>query len=295
MTDEPGEQKHCEEPRPFRVDVITLLPGVFKAYWSESILGRALEAGLLQCRAHPLREFTTDKHHITDDYPYGGGVGMVMKPEPIFAAVEAVREGGPRELVIVMAPTGERFSQGIAEELARDYDHLVFVCGRYEAMDERVHEHLAQREISIGDYVLTGGELPALVVIDAVARLLPGVLGGEGAAESESFVTGLLEYPQYTRPPVFREWAVPEVLLSGHHEAIRRWHREQSLCRTRERRPDLLETAPLTEEDWRILDRIEAECRQKENQHADRSAGEHENEEGQCQSDQGAGTGAGEA
>jgi len=279
----------------YRVDVITLLPGVFEAYWAESILGRAREAGRLQCRAHQLRDYTTDKHHITDDYPYGGAVGMVMKPEPLFAAVEAVREGGPRELVVVMAPTGERFSQAMAGELARDFDHLVIVCGRYEAIDERVHEQLAQREISIGDYVLTGGELPALVVIDAVARLLPGVLGGEGAAESESFITGLLEYPQYTRPPVYREWAVPEVLLSGHHEAIRRWRREQSLRRTVERRPDLLETAPLTPEDRRILDRIEAECRQRENQHADRSAGKHDDEEGQCQPDQGTGTGAGEA
>jgi len=277
------------------VDVITLLPGVFETYWSESMLGRAQAAGILQCRARQLRDYTTDKHHITDDYPYGGGVGMVMKPDPIFAAVEDVREGGPRELVIVMAPTGERFSQAMAEELATGYDHLVIVCGRYEAMDERVHEHLAEREISIGDYVLTGGEVPALVVIDAVARLLPGVLGGEGAAESESFVTGLLEYPQYTRPPVFRESAVPEVLLSGHHEAIRRWRREQSLRRTRERRPDLLETAPLTEEDRLILDRIKAESRQGENQYADRWAGEQDNEEGQCQPDQGAGTGTGEA
>jgi tRNA (guanine37-N1)-methyltransferase len=185
-----------------------------------------------------------------------------------------VREGGPRELVVVMAPTGERFSQEMAEELTQNYDHLVIVCGRYEAIDERVHEHLAQREISIGDYVLTGGELPALVVIDAMARLLPGVLGGEGAAETESFVTGLLEYPQYTRPPDFRGWAVPEVLLSGHHEAIRKWRREQSLRRTLARRPDLLHTAPLTQEDLRLLDRIKAECRQEENSHADRSAGE---------------------
>jgi len=282
-------------PPPYRVDVVTLLPDVFAAYWSESMLGRAQAAGLLQCRAHQLRDFTTDKHHITDDYAYGGGVGMVMKPEPIFAAVEAIREGGPRELVIVMAPTGERFSQAMAEELSRAYDHLVIVCGRYEAMDERVHAHLAQREISVGDYVLTGGELPALTVIDAVARLLPGVLGGEGAAETESFVMGLLEYPQYTRPPVFRDWAVPEVLLSGHHEAIRRWRRGHSLRRTLERRPDLLETAPLTSEDRQLLDRIEAACRQGENQHADRSAGAQHHEEGKFQPDQGTGAGTGEA
>lgn len=297
MTDERDTgAEESSMPRPlYRVDVIALLPGVFEAYWTESMLGRAQQAGILQCRAHQLRDYTTDKHHVTDDYSYGGGVGMVMKPDPIFAAVEAVREGGPRELVVVMAPTGERFSQELAEELARDYDHLVIVCGRYEAMDERVHEHLAQREISIGDYVLTGGELPALVVVDAVARLLPGVLGGEGAAESESFVTGLLEYPQYTRPPVFRDWAIPEVLLSGHHEAIRRWRREQSLRRTLERRPDLLASAPLTPEDLELLDRIEAECRQKTNFIADRSAGEPDHEESKFQPDQGAGAGAGEA
>ncbi|HEX2950897.1 MAG TPA: tRNA (guanosine(37)-N1)-methyltransferase TrmD [Armatimonadota bacterium] len=279
---------------PLRVDVITLLPQVFDAYWSESILGRAQQAGHIQCCAHQVRDFTHDKHHITDDYPYGGGVGMVMKPEPIFEAVESVREGGSREVIIVMAPTGERFSQAMAEELATNYDHLIFVCGRYEAMDERVHAHLAQREISIGDYILTGGEIPALAVIDAVARLIPGVLGGEGAAESESFVTGLLEYPQYTRPPVFREWAIPEVLLSGHHEAIRKWRREQSLRRTLERRPDLLQTAPLTQEDVRLLDRIEVERRQKENT-VDLSAGNHTNEESELRSDPGTGTGTGKS
>ena len=168
--------------------------------------------------------------------------------------------------------------------------HLIFICGRYEAIDERVHEHLAQREISIGDYILTGGELPALVVIDAVARLMPGVLGGEGAAESESFVTGLLEYPQYTRPPVFREWAVPEILLSGHHEAIRQWRREASLRRTLERRPDLLETAPLTEEDRRLLDRLRAERRQKENT-TDLSAERWHDEKSECPTYPGSGTG----
>jgi len=272
---------------PLRVDVIALLTHVFEAYWSESMLGRAQQAGLLQCRAHQVRDFTHDKHHLTDDYSYGGGVGMVMKPEPIFEAVESVREGGPRELVIVMAPTGEPFSQELAAELAAGYDHLIFVCGRYEAMDERVHAHLAQQEISIGDYVLTGGELPALVVIDAVARLRPGVLGGEGAAVEESFVTGLLEYPQYTRPPEFRGWAVPDVLLSGHHEAIRKWRREQSLRRTLERRPDLLQRAPLTQEDQRLLERLQqAACRQKEN--VDRSAGSNDDETSELQSDPGA-------
>lgn len=271
---------------PLRVDVITLLPHVFDAYWQESMLGRAQQAGLLQCRAHQLRDYTHDKHHLTDDYSYGGGAGMVMKPEPIFAAVEDVREGGPREMVIVMAPTGVPFSQQMAAELEAEYDHLIFVCGRYEAIDERVHTHLAQREISIGDYILTGGELPALVVIDAVARLRPGVLGGEGATENESFVTGLLEYPQYTRPPDFRGWAIPEVLLSGHHEAIRKWRREQSLRRTLERRPELLQHAPLTPEDLRLLERLQAECRQRENT-VDRSAGRDKHEKSECQPDPG--------
>ena len=276
---------------PLRVDVITLLPQVFTAYWSESMLGRAQQAGLLQCCAHQLREFACDKHHITDDYPYGGGVGMVMKPDPLFSAVESVREGGADELVIVMAPTGETFTQAMAKELSA-YRHLILVCGRYEAMDERVHAHLAQREISIGDYILTGGELPALAVIDAVARLLPGVVGGEGALDSESFVTGLLEYPQFTRPPVFREWAVPELLLSGHHEVIRKWRREQSLRRTLERRPDLLQTAPLTREDECLLEHIKAERRQRE-MTADLSAERQNDEESQCQSDSGTGAGTG--
>lgn len=265
-------------PEPLRFDVISLLPQVFTAYWSESMLGRAIKAGIIQCRAHQLRDFAGDKHHITDDTPYGGGVGMVMKPEPIFAAVDAVRENTEQELIIVMAPTGEPFSQQMAAELST-YKHLIFVCGRYEAIDERVHQHLAQREISIGDYVLTGGELPALVVIDAIARLLPGVLGGEGAAVSESFVNGLLEYPQYTRPPEFRGWAIPEILLSGHHEAIRKWRREQSLRRTLERRGELLASSPLTQEDQRLLDRIRAECRQKETIITDLSAGRNEHEE----------------
>lgn len=274
---------------PMRIDTISLLPQVFEAYWRESMLGRAQEAGLLQCRAIQLRDFAPGKHHVTDDTPYGGGVGMVMKPEPIFAAVESVCEGGPRETVIVMAPTGTPFTQTMAEALARDYDHLIFVCGRYEAMDERVHAHLAQREISIGDYVLTGGEVPALVVIDAVARVLPGVLGGEGAAETESFVTGVLEYPQYTRPPVFREWAVPEILLSGHHEAIRQWRREASLRRTLERRPELLATAALTPEDARLLERIEAERRQKATQ-TDLSARSTDHAESESPVDPGSGT-----
>jgi tRNA (guanine37-N1)-methyltransferase len=273
------DTSHEEKAPRLQVDVVALLPAVFEAYWSESMLGRAREAGILECQAHQLRDYTTDKHHVTDDTPYGGGVGMVMKPAPIFAAVEALQRAGTRELVIVMTPTGEPFSQAIAQDLADSYDHLIFVCGRYEAMDERVHEHLAGRELSIGDYILTGGELPALVVIDAVARLLPGVVGGAGATVSESFVEGVLEYPHYTRPPVFRGWAVPEVLLSGHHAVIEGWRREQALRRTLERRPDLLASAHLTPADRRILERLHTECRQKEN-FADRSEERDTHEEG---------------
>lgn len=238
-----------------RFDVISLLPAAFNAYWNESMLGRAQKAGIIECNAVQLRDFTHGKHHVTDDTPYGGGVGMVMKPEPIFEAAESLMTGGDDELIIVMTPTGEKFTQALAQELTA-YRHLIIICGRYEAMDARVHTHLAQREISVGDYILTGGELPAMTVIDAVSRLLPGVLGGEGAADGESFVAGLLEHPQYTRPPMFRGWAVPEVLLSGHHEEIRKWQRQQSLQLTLEKRPELLETAELTAEDLKMLKSI---------------------------------------
>lgn len=236
-----------------RIEILTTFPGMIEGVVGESILGRARERGIVEISAVNLRDFTEDRHKTTDDAPYGGGPGMVMKCEPVFRAVEALTSramGKPR--VILMTPQGRRFDQKIAEELAAE-SHLVLLCGRYEGVDERIREHLVDDEISIGDYVLTGGELAALVVADAVARLVPGVLGAEESSVSESFSSGLLEYPQYTRPADFRGHVLPEVLLSGHHAEIEKWRRREALRRTLQRRPDLLETAPLTEEDRRIL------------------------------------------
>lgn len=238
-----------------KFDIITIFPGMFSGPLDESILARAREQGLISVKVHNLRAYTTDKHHVTDDYPYGGGVGMVMKPEPFFAAVDARRclpEAHCREKVILLSPQGRTFRHAIAAEFAQ-LDHLILLCGHYEGVDERIREHLAEEEISIGDYVLTGGELPALVVIDAVSRLVGGVVGSPAGPAGDSFATGLLEYPQYTRPADFRGWLAPEVLLSGNHEQIRRWRRRQALLRTLQRRPELLETAPLTPEDLEIL------------------------------------------
>ena len=220
-----------------------------QAYLSASILGKAQESGKLRIDLHNLRDYTMDKHRTTDDEPYGGGGGMIMKPEPVFRAVEAVL-GAQRTVVpiILLTPQGRVFNQAIASELS-GYDQIALLCGRYEGVDERVRAHLVSDEISIGDYVLTGGELPAMVVIDAVARLLPGVLGDEQAAEKDSHSEGLLEHPHYTRPPEFRNWEVPEVLRSGDHARIKRWRRVMSLRRTQERRPDLLEQYPLNDED----------------------------------------------
>ena len=226
-----------------RIDVVTLFPEMF-APLQHSILGRAIEQGRLAVNLVNPRDFTSDRHRTVDDYPYGGGPGMVMKPEPIFLAVESVAQPGTH--VILLSPTGRVFSQPIAAELARR-DHLVLICGHYEGVDERVREHLAADEISIGDYVLTGGELAAMVVIDAIARLLPGVLGHAESAGDESHSHGLLEYPQYTRPPEFRGWAVPERLLSGHHAEIARWRRRQALERTAALRPDLMTPELLAE------------------------------------------------
>lgn len=219
-----------------KIDILTIFPGMLNGFLGESMLKRAARSGRVEFRVVNLRDFTTDAHRTTDDRPYGGGPGMVMKPEPIFAAVESLDPEGAR--VILMTPQGRRFDQALARELAGE-SHLIFVCGHYEGVDERVRSALVTDEISIGDYVLTNGALAAAVVVDAVVRLRPGVLGGEGATEEESFSAGLLEYPQYTRPPEFRGLKVPEVLVSGHHEEIRRWRREQALRRTRERRPDL--------------------------------------------------------
>jgi tRNA (guanine37-N1)-methyltransferase len=233
-------------------DVFTLLPEVIVPYLESSILKRAQQADLLTVRVHNIRNWATDKHHICDDTPYGGGGGMVMKPEPIFAAVESVLGIPPACPLILLSPQGRTFTQKIAEELS-DYPHLALLCGRYEGIDERVHEHLVNDEISIGDFVLTGGELPALILIDAVSRLLPGVLGAPDGAVNDSYASGLLEYPHYTRPPEFRGWRVPDILLSGDHARINRWRREQSLLRTWQRRPDLLESAGLSEADWKFL------------------------------------------
>jgi tRNA (guanine37-N1)-methyltransferase len=246
-----------------RIDVFTLFPEVFQPYLQASILQRAVQRGLAEVRLHNIRDWTTDRHHVTDDEPYGGGGGMVMKPEPVFAAVEGVLVASPACPVILLTPQGRLFKQSVAFELSQ-LPHLALVCGRYEGVDERVREHLVTDEISIGDYVLTGGELPALVAIDAILRLLPGALGDPEGAADDSHASGLLEYPHYTRPAEFRGWSVPDVLISGDHARVARWRRQQSLLRTRQRRPDLLETAPLTEEDRKFLEGLEAEGLEQE-------------------------------
>jgi tRNA (guanine37-N1)-methyltransferase len=253
-------------------DVFTLLPEVFPPYLNSSILHRARQRGLIDVRIHNIRDWATDKHHVTDDEPYGGGGGMVMKVEPVFAAVESVlgpipggdgndrasTDSGARVPVILLTPQGRVFSQKIAMELVR-HPRLALICGRYEGVDERIREHLVTDEISIGDYVLTGGELPALILMDGISRLIPGVLGDPDGAMDDSHATGLLEYPHYTRPPEYRDWGVPEILLSGDHAKIEKWRREQSLRRTFKRRPDLLESAPLSETDRKVLKKIQEE------------------------------------
>ncbi len=222
-----------------RVDILTLFPGIFSGPLENSILLKAREAGLLTVAVHDLRDFAAGKHRVTDEPPFGGGGGMVMKPEPVFAGVESVRERfGPGKAVL-LSPQGETLSSALARRLSAEEDHLILICGRYEGVDQRVADHLADLEVSIGDYVLTGGELPALVLIDAVARFLPGVLGDPLASSRDSFEEGLLEAPQYTRPRTFRGHPVPDVLLSGDHAAIEKWRREEALQRTRIRRPDL--------------------------------------------------------
>ncbi|MFQ5883162.1 MAG: tRNA (guanosine(37)-N1)-methyltransferase TrmD [Candidatus Methylomirabilales bacterium] len=238
-----------------RYDIVTLFPGIFSGPLHESILRRAQEKGLVEIQVHDLRDWTHDRHRVVDDLPYGGGAGMVLRPGPFFEAVDALREAGSQ--VLLLTPQGERFDHTIACALA-EARHLVFLCGRYEGFDERVRT-LADREISIGDYVLSGGELPALAVIDAVVRLIPGAVGDEDSVRHDSFVSTLLDHPQYTRPSVYRGLQVPEVLLSGDHEQIRRWRRKEALRRTLLRRPDLLKRAQLTEEDQALLLEIQAE------------------------------------
>jgi tRNA (guanine37-N1)-methyltransferase len=234
-----------------RIDVITIFPDLVDGPLRTSIMGRAVEAGLVEFGVHDLREHGIGRHRSVDDEPYGGGAGMVMRPEPLFAAVEPLRDAGAQ--VILMDPAGEPLTDPLARELAT-IPHLALVCGRYEGFDERVRT-LVDREISIGDYVLTGGELPALVLIDAVVRLVPGVIA-EASHEGDSFASGLLEHPQYTRPEVFRDLPVPSILRSGHHAEVDRWRRREALRRTLERRPDLLDGALLNDEDRRLLDQL---------------------------------------
>lgn len=242
-------------------EVFTLFPEVFKPYLETSILQRARKNGLVSVNLYNIRDWTVDKHHVTDDEPFGGGGGMVMKPEPIFAAVEGVLGAPPACPLILLTPQGRLFTQQVAQELAGldqpGVRRLALLCGRYEGVDERVSQHLATDEISIGDYVITGGELAALVLIDAVSRLVPGVLGDPDGALDDSHASGLLEHPHYTRPAEFRGWQVPDVLVSGDHARVQRWRREQALLRTRQRRPDLLETADLSETDRAFLRKLE--------------------------------------
>lgn len=237
-----------------RIDIVTLFPGMVEPALDESVIGRARGRGLVELRVVDLRDFAAGKHRVTDDAPFGGGGGMILKPEPIFAAVESLRT--PAARVILMDPRGRLFTQAVAQQLAA-LPHLILIAGRYEGVDERVSEHLVDDALSIGDYVLTGGELPALVVADAVIRLQEGVLGGEGAAGRDSFSSGLLEGPQYTRPEEFRGVRVPAVLLSGDHARIARWRREQALHRTWRMRPDLLAGVPLTREERRLIESFE--------------------------------------
>ncbi len=236
-----------------RIDIVTLFPNMFSSPFDESIIKRAIDSRLVEIVLHNLRDYGLGKHRVVDDYPHGGGAGMVLMPEPLFAAVEAIK--GKSEIpVILLTPQGRLFNQKVAEELVT-YSQLILVCGHYEGVDERVREHLVTDEISIGDYVLTGGELAAMVVIDAVVRQLPGVLGSEESARDDSHSTGLLEYPQYTRPQTYRGWEVPPVLLSGNHAEIAKWRREQAILRTLARRTDLLEKADLLEEERKTVEK----------------------------------------
>lgn len=242
-----------------KCDVLTLFPGIVQAAVYESILGRATETGLVQVNVLDLRDFAVDKHNTADDYPYGGGSGMVMKPGPVFDAVDAIKSCGEPVKVFLMSPQGAVFDHKKALELSRETRRLVFICGRYEGVDERVREALVDEEISIGDFVLSGGELAAAVIIEASARLIPGVLGADESAEKDSFYDGLLDYPHYTRPAVYRDMAVPDVLTSGNHERIRLWRRKQALAATFRKRPDLLNEIELSPEDKKLLEEVESE------------------------------------
>ena len=238
-----------------RFDILTLFPSMFSSPFEASILGKAIEKGLIEIRIVNIRDFTSDKHHVVDDTPYGGGQGMVMKVEPIARAIERVKAESPSAWTVYLTPQGRSLNQERARALSSKA-HLILLCGRYEGVDERVREMFVDEEVSIGDYVLTGGELAAMVMVDTLSRLLPGVLGCDQSAEEDSFSDSLLEYPQYTRPVDFRGHSVPDVLLSGNHEAILRWRRKEALRRTAKRRPDLLAKATLSETDRKVLDEI---------------------------------------
>ena len=239
-----------------KFDIVTIFPKMVEAPLAEGIVGRAIGRGLLDVKVHDLRDFTTDRHRVVDDVPFGGGPGMVLKPEPLFRAVGAIRrERGVPGAVILTSPEGPKLTQAVAERL-RGVGHIAILCGRYEGVDDRVREHLATEELSIGDYVVSGGELPALVIVDAVARLVPGVVGDEQSVARDTFAGGLLDFPQYTRPAEFEGHAVPPVLLSGHHKEIERWRRREALARTLARRPELLDAVELDPDDRAMLDEL---------------------------------------
>jgi tRNA (guanine37-N1)-methyltransferase len=244
---------------PVQFDVVTIFPRMFEATLEDGVVGRGVSGGLVTVRVHDLRSFTTDRHHVVDDVPFGGGPGMVLKPEPLFRAVDHVEaQYGKAGAVILTSPQGRRFTQAEADRL-KLLGHVVIICGRYEGVDDRVRQHLATEELSIGDYVLSGGELPALVIIDAVSRLVPGVVGDSGSVAADSFSRGLLDYPQFTRPAEFRGWTVPEVLVSGHHARIAAWRKREAIARTLRDRPDLLATAIMDDEERRLVRELSRE------------------------------------
>ena len=247
------------------IHILTLFPEMFQGPFQESIVGRAVERGLARIHIHNIRDYAQDKHRAVDDYPFGGGGGMVLKPEPLFLAVEDVKSriaegGGPQQAkeatVVLLSPQGHVLTQEVVRDMTSHRD-LILICGRYEGVDERVREHLIDREISIGDYVLSGGEIPAMVIVDALVRLMPGAVGDTESLEDDSHASGLIQFPQYTRPAEYRGWPVPPVLLSGNHPEVRRWRRQQSLRRTQRRRPDLLAKASLSPEDRLLLEDTE--------------------------------------
>jgi len=239
-----------------KIDIVTIFPGMVESALAEGVVGRAIAGGVLDVRVHDLRDYATDRHRVVDDMPFGGGPGMVLKPEPLFAAVEGIAAArGTPGAVILTSPDGDRFTHATAERL-KVLDHLVILCGRYEGVDERVRTGLATEALSIGDYVLSGGELAALVILDSVGRLVPGVVGDEASVARDTFTRGLLDYPQYTRPAEFRDMRVPPVLLSGHHGEIERWRRREALARTLTQRPEMLENASLDAIDRALLEEL---------------------------------------